>query len=601
MKTFNVNQRLIFSYALLIVITVLTIGVTISIIFSGQLVESSKRELDLRISLISREIEDQLLKVMKITEEVSGNEALLHSLNTEDNKDKRKLVEEIRKAVVNTENRSPLISRIVLINHNLEVLDPVYSRPLYSSAILNDDDFLEFLQKRYFYYFAKPGTFPMDVKKSVKAPGDNSSGGVSDSNLTIVLYQRLFDSNYWLMGYQLSVLNKNMLFSSVWSNNRDQLFSGINIFNERNELLFRNGLIFPVNKINEKIDFSKLGGDATITTTINSIRCLVLIRLLPSVNWFVTGIIPYSTIFRNLRIALQWVFLIGLVFTIIAVLISYSIARTITRPLLKITEAMHSYEKTGNLATIEVKASGELRYLANVYNKLVTQINEFIENIYREQEEKRKAELRSLQYELNYLQAQINPHFIHNTLNAIGYQAEREGNRIVYESLKSFNILLRAAISGTDALVSIREEIELVKNFIKIQRLRYGDKFSVEYNIDPTVLSEMIPKLILQPLVENAIFHGIEPAEGPGKIWITIKGEGDVISIWVSDNGVGMDEYAFKKSLNSSGRRFNRIGLENVDERLKILFGSKFGLTLQKNDGRGTTVKITIPRGEERL
>ncbi len=599
MRALNVNQKLMFSYTLLIIITVLTIGVTISIIFSGQLIESSKRELDLRISLISREIEDQLLKVMKITEEVSGNEELLHRLNLEEKGGERgRLIKDIRRAVVSTEKRSPLISRIVLINHNLEVLDPVYSRPLYSSAILNDDDFLEFLQKRYFYYFAKPGTFPIDVKKN---PRGSTSDSIGDGNLTIVLYQRLFDSNYWLMGYQLSVLNKNMLFSSIWSNNRDQLFSGINIFNERNELLFRNGLTFPVKKISEKIDFSKLGGDATITTTINSVKCLVLIRLLPSVNWFVTGIIPYSTIFRNLRIALQWVFLIGVIFTIIAILVSYSIARTITKPLLKITEAMHSYEKTGNLATIDVKASGELKYLANVYNRLVTQINEFIENIYREQEEKRKAELRSLQYELNYLQAQINPHFIHNTLNAIGYQAEREGNRIVYESLKSFNILLRAAISGTDALVSIREEIELVKNFIKIQRLRYGEKFSVEYDIDPGVLSEMIPKLILQPLVENAIFHGIEPSSKPGKIQIRIRGNGSTISIWVSDNGVGMDDYTFKRALSDSKRKFNRIGLENVDERLKILFGPRFGLTLRRNDGGGTTVRITIPRGEELL
>ncbi len=588
MKDLSINQKLKFSYIFLIIVTVLTIGVIISIIFSGQLVESSKKQLNLRISLISREIEDQLLKVMKITEEVSGNEELIHKLNTEGNENKELFLKNIRETVVKTEDRSPLINRIVLINHNLEILDPVYNRSLYSSAILNDDDFIEFLRKRYFYYFAKPGTFPIDMKN-----------GSDDNNLTIVLYQRLLDSNYWLMGYQLSVLNKKMLFSSVWTNNRDQLFSGINIFNERNELLFRNGLPFSLNKINEKIDFSKLTGNATINADIDSVKCLVLIKLLPSVNWFVTGIIPYSTIFRNLRIALQLVLLIGLIFTIAAVLVSYSIARTITRPLLKITDAMHSYEKSGSLTRIDIKASGELQYLANVYNRLVTQINDFIRNIYREQEEKRKAELKSLQYELDYLQAQINPHFIHNTLNAIGYQAEKEGNKVVYDSLKSFNILLRAAISGTEELISIKEEITLVENFIRIQRLRYGDTFSIEYNIDPKLLPEMIPKLILQPLVENAIFHGVEPSENPGRISIVIRGRDDLIVIKVIDNGVGMDIPVL--NFKSSDRKFNKIGLENVDERIKILFGKKFGLTVKSRKNSGTTVKLTIPGGKGRI
>ncbi len=585
MRNVGLSQKLILSDILLIIITVLTIGIIISVIFSGQLIESSKKQLDLRISLISSGIEDQLLKVMKITEEVSGNEELIHSLNARENKNRNSFLKEIRKTVSKAEERSPLISRIVLINHNLEVLDPVYNRPLYSSAILNDDDFIEFLRKRYFYYFAKPGTFPIDMK--------NGSEDVSeDENLTIVLYQRLLDSNYWLMGYQLSVLNKKMLFSSVWSNNRDQLFSGINIFNERNEVLFRRGLSFSPDRLKKKIDFTRLTGNAAITADIDSVKCLILVRLLPSANWFVTAIIPYSTIFRNLRIALQLVFLIGLLLTLTAVFVSYSIGRTITRPLLKITEAMHSYEKTGNLVNIDIKASGELKYLADMYNRLVTQINSFIENIYKEQEEKRKAELKSLQYELDYLQAQINPHFIHNTLNAIGFQAEKVGNKVIYDSLKSFNLLLRAAISGTDAMVSIREEIVLVKNFIRIQRLRYGDKFTIEYDIDPDLMSEMIPKLILQPLVENAIFHGIEPSGNHGNIKIIITGEDNLIVIKVTDNGVGMDA----KTIKSFNRKFNRIGLENVDERLKILFGEKYGLTVESVKNSGTTVKFAIPR-----
>lgn len=581
MKSLSIRQKLTFSYVILIIVTVLTIGAIISIIFSGQLTESSKKQLNLRIEKISKEIEDQLLMVMKITEEISENQEILHNMNLVDNNKKTLFLNDIRTAISSTENRSPLIERIILINHNLEILDPVYKRSLYSSAILGDDDFIEFLSKKYFYYFAKPGTFPIDIENK------------KNTALTIAVYQRLLDNNYWLMGYQISVINKQMLFSSIWNSNRDQIFSGINIFNERNELLFNNGMSFPSEKINQSLDYSRFSGNISVDTYVNSKKCLVLIKLLPTVNWFVTGVIPYSTIFKNLNIAIRLVSFIGILFTIITGLISYSIARTITKPLIKLTTAMHSYEKTGTLIKTDFMASGELQYLLDVYNKLVSQINEFIKSIYEEQEEKRSAELKSLQYELDYLQAQINPHFIHNTLNAIGYQAEKNGDTYVFESLKSFNILLRAAISGTEELITIKQELNLIEHFIKIQRLRYGNTFSVVYEVSEDILQDMVPKLILQPLVENAIFHGIEPSANSGKITIRIHKNKINLFLEVSDNGVGMDDIQLHNN-----KSFNKIGLQNIEERIKILFGSSYGLSLKSIKGKGTNVIITIPSGE---
>ncbi len=581
MKSLSIRQKLTFSYVILIIVTVLTIGAIISIIFSGQLTESSKKQLNLRIEKISKEIEDQLLMVMKITEEISENQEILHNMNLVDNNKKTLFLNDIRTAISSTENRSPLIERIILINHNLEILDPVYKRSLYSSAILGDDDFIEFLSKKYFYYFAKPGTFPIDIENK------------KNTALTIAVYQRLLDNNYWLMGYQISVINKQMLFSSIWNSNRDQIFSGINIFNERNELLFNNGMSFPSEKINQSLDYSRFSGNISVDAYVNSKKCLVLIKLLPTVNWFVTGVIPYSTIFKNLNIALRLVTFIGILFTIITGLISYSIARTITKPLIKLTTAMHSYEKTGTLIKTDFMASGELQYLLDVYNKLVSQINEFIKSIYEEQEEKRNAELKSLQYELDYLQAQINPHFIHNTLNAIGYQAEKNGDTHVFESLKSFNILLRAAISGTEELITIKQELNLIEHFIKIQRLRYGNTFSVVYEVSEDILQDMVPKLILQPLVENALFHGIVPSANSGKITIRIHKNKINLFLEVSDNGVGMDDIQLHNN-----KSFNKIGLQNIEERIKILFGSSYGLSLKSIRGKGTNVILTIPSGE---
>ncbi len=579
MKNISIKQKLTFSYIVIIIVTVLVIGIIISVIFSSQLVDSSNNLLDLRISKISKEIEDQLLSVIKITEEVSGNQDILHAMNSQEMYGSRESIRGLREILTPTERRSPMIERIILINHNLEILDPVYSRSLYSRAILSDDDFSEFLSRKYFFYFSKPGTFPIDGNESGRA-----------DNLTITLYQRLLDDNYWLMGYLVAVLNQRMLFSSIWNSNRDKLFSGIYIFNERNELLFGNGEKLPPFEIRRNLDFSTLKGNISYTAEVDSQKSLILVKLIPSVNWFVTGIISYDSIFRNLNIALKLITLIGFVFTLFTSVISFLIARTITKPILQITSVMHDYEKSGNLKTIDLKASGELKYMGEVYNKLVSQINSFIENIYREQEEKHAAELKSVKYELEFLQAQINPHFIHNTLNAIGYQAEKEGNTVVYESLRSFNILLRAAISGIEDKTTLKQECMLIDNFIKIQRLRYGNTFKVVYDIPPSLEDVRVPKLILQPLVENAVFHGIEPGDTDGEIIISAKETGGFIVLEVSDNGTGFE---YKDIENR--RKFNKIGLSNVDERIKILYGHKFGLSVFGKPGEGTTISILLP------
>ncbi len=579
MKNISIKQKLTFSYIVIIIVTVLVIGIIISVIFSSQLVDSSNNLLDLRISKISKEIEDQLLSVIKITEEVSGNQDILHAMNSQEMCGSREYVRKLREILTPTERRSPMIERIILINHNLEILDPVYARSLYSRAILSDDDFSEFLSRKYFFYFSKPGTFPIDGDENDKT-----------DNLTITLYQRLLDDNYWLMGYLVAVLNQRMLFSSIWNSNRDKLFSGIYIFNERNELLFGNGEELPPFEIRRNLDFSTLKGNISYTSEVNSQKSLILVKLIPSVNWFVTGIISYDSIFRNLNIALKLITLIGVVFTLFTSVISFLIARTITKPILQITSVMHDYEKSGNLKTIDLKASGELKYMGEVYNKLVSQINSFIENIYREQEEKHAAELKSVKYELEFLQAQINPHFIHNTLNAIGYQAEKEGNTVVYESLRSFNILLRAAISGIEDKTTLKQECMLIDNFIKIQRLRYGNTFKVVYDIPPSLEDVKVPKLILQPLVENAVFHGIEPGNTDGEIVIRAKEAGGFIILEVSDNGTGFE---YKDIENK--RKFNKIGLSNVDERIKILYGHKFGLSVFGKPGEGTTISILLP------
>lgn len=590
MKSKSIRSRLFLAYSILIFFILLTVIVTTSLVFSNFLIDNSRMNIEKRLSDIELQLQEDIHSIVTVCDEVKRNPLLADLLDSWDTAegwdDSYNELFNIHNQLVGSEY---VISRLLLINRDLNVLDPVYERVLYREAILNNRGFTEFLQGDYFYYFSPPGTFPIDMEDST-----------ANDDLTIVFYQKLLDENYWLMGYLLAVLRKETLFTPLWTDNQDGLFEGISVFSSNNELIHKNGK--EINAADLNLDFSNIEGEKLFSTELGNGdqgagRYMVMIKPVSGVNWYLAGIVPYSGILDERKNIISYIVVIGLVFLLIAFSVSYFLAGTITRPLFSITNAMHAYDESLLLEPIAVQAEGELEYLVKVYNRLVSSINRYIENIYEEQEKKKEAELISLQYELDFLQAQINPHFIHNTLNAIGHQAEKAGNLEIFESLKSFNVLLRASISGTQDLISLDEELELVNNFIRILQLRYGSRFSIEFNIAKGMERMMVPKLILQPIVENSIFHGIEPSEKLGKIEIRAERIEDEAVIYVIDDGAGMDSAEIEKIFTNDlqSRQFNRIGLKNVDDRIKILFGREYGVKIDSLKGYGTTVSIHIP------
>jgi two-component system sensor histidine kinase YesM len=586
----SIGGRLFTAYSLLIFMILLTIVVTISLVFSNYLLDNSRRNIDKRLTDIEFLLQEQIHEIVSVCDEVKNNEdvsRLLESYNRDEGwKRAYNNVFNVHGKVLGA---NYIISRLLLINRNLDILDPIYERVLYREAILNNQGFIDFLQGNYFYHFSSPGIFPIDIEEDS-----------AQDDLTVVLYQKLLDDNFWLMGYLLAVLRKEALFDSLWANNQDGLFEGISVFSSSNKLVHQEGLGFDASAIN--IDFSKVEQDQWFDLEMVNLeqktgQFMVFIKPVSGVNWYLTGVVPYSKIFEERNNIIKYIVIIGIIFIIIAFSVSFFLAGTITRPLFSITKAMHAYDESLILEPINVQAEGELEYLVKVYNRLVSNINRYIANIYEEQEKKKEAELISLQYELDFLQAQINPHFIHNTLNAIGHQAEKAGNTEIFESLKSFNILLRASISGTEDLIELSEELELVGNFINILQLRYGSRFSIDMDIETDLEEMMVPKLILQPLVENSIFHGIEPTGKKGKIEIKAFRINNTVEISVKDDGMGIASGEVSSILENSNkaRQFNRIGLKNVDDRIKILFGKEYGLKIKSKEGSGTIVSINIP------
>jgi two-component system, sensor histidine kinase YesM len=302
------------------------------------------------------------------------------------------------------------------------------------------------------------------------------------------------------------------------------------------------------------------------------------------------GIIPKDNLIHETIIIRNQMSKIIVIVLFLVVVVTVLISTQITRNLKSLRDTMQSV-KSGNLAARpKISTKDEVGQLSEYFIEMMDEMHSLMESV--KEKEKQKNEL-----EIKALQSQIEPHFIYNTLNTIKYLANLQNMKNIEEITSSLVELLRSVLGNTNQIISIQEELQYVKSYILIQRYKFLDSFQVDFDVDENILKCKTIKLVLQPIVENAFIHGITSMDN-GKISIKIYQDQQTVKFEVIDNGIGMDEQKiediFSKQEDSKSR-FNRIGVKNVDERIKLLFGDEYGLSVLSSVGVFTRVVVTIP------
>jgi len=348
---------------------------------------------------------------------------------------------------------------------------------------------------------------------------------------------------------------------------------------------------FDSSKITEKIKTAENGKIEKFNFNIGNNKYLVLYSNIESLGWYVVCFLPYSylnSVTDEIKIYIYiCVALCLFACTVLAIIIN----RSVSVPLMNLRNSIIDVVDTGsdNLSgKIEDYGKDEITDVAKSFNHMIDEINELIENVHVSEQQKSAEKFKALQ-------AQINPHFLSNALNTVKWMASLRNADNIENLVSALIQLLQVSMGKTEDLVPLSREIEYIKSYVEIQSFKYWDKFTIEYNIAKNVEDCLIPPFSIQPIVENAIIHGIEPKAGKGIIWISADRVGKEVICEVKDNGIGFSDEHINLSENIGKKHISGIGMKNVDERIKMFFGEFYGITFESIPGIYTKVKIKIP------
>ena len=366
--------------------------------------------------------------------------------------------------------------------------------------------------------------------------------------------------------------SKNKLFlivqngEIVYSNNKHFEFESVPTFHSR-----------------KGFDISEINGEKYLIAHLTSKYNPELVYL---------NVLPYELISQHTETLRNMMIIFFVILFLLVLFVSRKASHSITRPLNSLLEKIRQvqlghfqisksfYEENPNM--------DETGQLHRNFRIMLEKINELFEENYHKQRIIHETEYRALQ-------AQINPHFLYNTLETINWMAKINRQQQIAEMVEALGNMLRSVIGRREPLVRLEDELNIVKDYITIQRHRFDDRLDFDLEIDHDLIDCLVPKLTIQPVVENAIQHGLEAIRGVCRIRVHVSARDDQIVISVSDNGPGIDAETLDELKNKVHPKKTGIGLTNIEERIKLLFGTRYGLKINSKPGSGTLVAIILP------
>ena len=541
---------------------------------SVQVTQMVQEENQSLITQVGRSVDSYLRSVMKLSD------SLYYGVIKNADLSETSITEEI---TLLYDNSKDLVDNIALFSEDGEMIEAVPAARLKSSADVAEEAwFQQALEKTENQHFSRP---------HVQYIFENSENQ----------YRWVFSQSRAVELTEGTSVAQGVLLVDISYSSLEQLFDGVSmgtggyvyLISSDGELLYHPKMqLIDTGRVQENNYAAALYKDGTYQEEFGGEKRFVTVKSIGYTGWKVVGVTPENVVTLNgIKTRLFIVFLIVLILSILVLINSY-ISSRITNPIKELEKSVGVLEE-GNLeAPVYMGGSYEIQHLGKSISDMAAQIRLLMKDIVSEHEAKRKQEF-------DTLQSQINPHFLYNTLDIIVWMIENEQKAEAVKAVTALARFFRISLSKGKSIITVRDELEHVRNYLMIQHMRFKNKFSYEIQAEEAVLELSSLKLMLQPLVENAIYHGMEFMDGDGEIILRAWKEDAELYFEVSDNGLGMTEEQVERLFSSSthvaSNRGSGIGVKNVNERIKLYFGEQYGLTIDSEPDEGTRVRIHLP------
>ncbi len=570
MKIKRIKIRIVLYFSAGFIFIILLIAGISTYLFSTTMISQIRANVNQNVKMIDFELHSGISMVYDLQRQIISNSDLNDYMKMAQNYKggPDKTVRQISELMREYSYKTIFTNSILIFNRNGIVLDPFYHMDPYKTTIEDNNDFYSFVKSEKFRQFSPPSIFPMPLYfKEI------------NGKKNIAFYVQYLDNeNFRNLGYLAINIRNSFLFENIEKHYSD-IFDEILIYDKQGNSIF---------SMTDKSFYFYRGSRKYLVFEKN-------VTAYP--DWTIAVAISNSTFFAVVKKVLISIYLISIVSFIMAILISFYISSNVSVPIDNINSAINYFKCTNNWPDpVTCRTEDEMSYLVNGINELFISMKKLVTQIHEEHEEKKMAEIKAVQLQLQLLQSQINPHFIHNTLNAIECIALERKVYDLSEMINSLNILFRNSMAIENIYNTVADSIRTVEAYIKIMKIRYGDSFNYRISVDESLRDCLIPKLLMQPVVENALFHGLQPKTGLGLLTLAVTDEDGMIVIRIEDDGVGINEHTMKNNLKKDKSGLTGIGMSNIVERLKYCYNGQGGIEIFTQKGVGTTVVITLPK-----
>lgn len=555
-------------------VAILLIGISLYSRLAGQLTATIQEENQAVITQVNRSVDSYLRTIMKLSDSlyygvIKNADMSADSVNSE--------------FTLLYDNNKDCISNIALLTKDGDLLEAVPAARLKTGMdVTGEEWFANTLERTDNLHFSMP---------HVQYIFDNSENQyrwvISLSRAVEITYGTSTDQGVLLLDISYGSLQQ--LLDNISLGNGGYLY----LINSAGELIYHPQMQLIDSGFARENNLVAAGyRDGNYRENYRGEVRDITVKSVGYTGWKIIGVTPEKGFaLNNLKTKLFVVFILAFFLFILAIINAY-ISSKITNPIQELEKSVNALE-AGDLDTkVYTGGSYEIRHLGRSIGHMAGQIKVLMDDIVAEHESKRKSEF-------DTLQSQINPHFLYNTLDIIVWMIENEQKAEAVKVVTALARFFRISLSKGKSIILVKDELEHVRNYLMIQQMRFKNKFTYTIEAEPDTMELASLKLMLQPLVENAIYHGMEFMDGDGEIEVRVSREGEDLWFVIRDNGLGMTREQVLSLLSEhphvTSRRGSGIGVKNVNERIRLYFGEEYGLLIESEPDEGTVIRIHLP------